>query len=643
MTERPRPRPRTVVLVTAAAVAAGAVISALPARGSAPAADGPRVAVRVDQAGYAVGEAKQAFVMGAEQALGGAGFRLVDAHGRTVRTGPLGPRTGRWNRAYTSVRTVDLSAVDTPGTYRIELTGTASGSSPAFTIAAARDLMTPLVQDSIRFFRAQRDGADVPADILSRKPSHLADRRATVYAAPHYDRAGKKLLDERLTPAGGPVDVSGGFFDAGDFLKFTHTTSYSVAELLLAQRSMPGAAGLSAEAGHGLAWLDKMWDGTTNTLYAQVGIGVGNDNVRTDHDVWRLPEADDALDVPPGHPDRTIVRRPVFRAADPGTPISPNLAGRMAAVFALAAQQEAPDDPGAARTWLAKAAAVYEHADTAPRGTLVTAFPRAFYPEEVWQDDMEFGATELALAAQALGDERAGTWRRQAADWAKAYLDSDDKGTLGVADVSALAHTDLLTALNGAEAPGISPDALRADLRRQLDEGTTRAAKDPFTAGAVYDEADAVPHTFGLVATARLYAKATGDHRYDAFAARQRGWALGANPWGTSFMVGAGETFPHCPSHQAANLAGSLDGTGAILRGAVVNGPNSAKDMDDPDSLNTFPTMKKCAANPPGGASWKDFDGKGAGYRDQMDSWQTAEAALDFTSVALLAFALTAS
>ncbi|GHF40924.1 glycoside hydrolase family 9 protein [Streptomyces morookaense] len=640
---RSRPRPRTVVLAVAAAVAAGAVTYALPARGSAPAADGPPAVVRVDQAGYAVDEAKQAFVMGPEQDLDGAGFKLVDAHGRTVRTGPLGPRTGRWNRTYTSVRTVDLSAVDTPGTYRIELTGTASGSSPAFTIAAARDLMTPLVQDNVRFFRAQRDGADVPADILSRKPSHLADRRATVHAAPHYDRSGKKLLDERLTPVGGQVDVSGGFFDAGDFLKFTHTTSYSVAELLLARRSMPGAAGLSAETRHGLAWLDRMWDGSTGTLYAQVGIGAGNDTVRTDHDVWRLPEADDALDVPPGHPDRTIKDRPVFRAAEPGAPISPNLAGRMAAVFALAAQQTAHDDPGAARTWLAKAAAVYEHADTAPSGTLVTVFPHAFYPEEVWQDDMEFGATELALAAQALGDDRADAWRRQAAGWAKAYLDSDDKGTLGVADVSALAHTDLLTALNGSGTPGISPDALRADLRRQLDEGMARAAKDPFTAGAVYSEADAVPHTFGLVATARLYAKATGDHRYDAFAARQRGWALGANPWGTSFMVGAGETFPHCPSHQVANLAGSLDGTGAILRGAVVNGPNSAKDLDDPDSLNTFPTMRKCVANPPGGASWRDFDGRGAGYRDRMDAWQTAEPALDFTSVALLAFALTAS
>lgn len=636
---------RSATLTAAALIGVGAVMYLLPAEGSdaaepGPAKPGARVAVRVDQVGYAVGETKNAFVMGSASALADAGYRLVDQQGRTVSTGRVGAPTGKWNAAYESVRTVDLSAVNAPGTYRLELTGSAAGSSPNFKIARARDLMTPLVEENVRFFQAQRDGADVVPGDLRRKPSHLADRQATVYAAPHYNEDGTQLLDERLTPAGGPVDVSGGWFDAGDFLKFTHTTSYSVAELLLAQRSLPAAAGLSAEAAQGLAWLDKMWDGRTRTLYAQVGIGAGNDNVRTDHDVWRLPEADDALKVSPGDPDYLIKHRPVFRAAEPGAPISPNLAGRMAAVFALAAQREAPGDPAAAKVWLDKAAAVYAQADTAvDTGELVTAFPHNFYPEDSWQDDMEFGGAELALAAGALGDARASGWQGQAAGWAKAYLDSDAKGTLGVADVSALAHADLLTSLAGTKGAVGAAD-LHKDLRRQLDEGVTRAGRDPFRAGAVYTDFDAVPHTFGLVATAKLYAKATGDHRYDAFGTQQRGWALGANSWGTSFMIGAGEVFPHCPEHQAANLAGSLDGRGAILRGAVVNGPNAADKLGE---LNSFPTMRKCSANPPGGGSWTTFDGKGSRYLDDVGAWQTVEPAADFTSTALLAFALSAN
>ena len=598
------------------------------------------VAVRVDQVGYVRGEAKRAYAMGPSAALAKARFKVVDAKNKVVAAGRLGAATGRWNAKYPSVRVADLSALNTPGTYRIVLTGTAAGRSPAFRIADARELMTPLVRDNVRFLQAQRDGADVLPGALQHGPSHLADRDATVYADPEYDEEGTELLDERLTPTGDRVDVSGGWFDAGDFLKFTGTTSYSVAELLLAQRDLPGMKELSAEASHGLAWLDRMWDEDSGTLYAQVGIGAGNDAVRTDHDVWRLPEADDRLEVSPGDPDYTIKHRPVFRANDPGGPITPSLAGRVAAVFALAAQRAADTDPDEARDWLEKAAAVYDLADTDPDPDepLVSAFPSAFYPEDSWQDDMEFGGAELALAARQLGDDREGDWADTATGWAGAYLDSDVKGTLNVADVSALAHVDLATVLDGTRTNGIGAEELHKDLRRQLEDGVDRAGHDPFGAGAVYDDFDAVPHTFGLVATARLYAKATGDTRYAAFAGRQRGWALGANAWGTSFMIGAGEVYPHCPEHQLANLRGSLKGKGAILRGAVVNGPNEASKLKE---LNGFPTMKKCTAGPPAG-SWTDFDGKGARYVDDVGAWQTVEPALDFTTTALLAFALTA-
>ncbi|WP_371541838.1 glycoside hydrolase family 9 protein [Streptomyces sp. NBC_00554] len=598
-----------------------------------------KVAIRVDQVGYVRGEAKQAYVMGPSAALAGARFQVVDAKNKVVTAGRLGAVTGRWNAKYPSVRTADLSALDTPGTYRIVLTGTAAGRSPAFRIADADELMTPLVRDNVRFLQAQRDGADVLPGALQHGPSHLADQDATVYAEPEYDEEGNELLDE-LTPTGDQVDVSGGWFDAGDFLKFTATTSYSVAELLLAQRDLPVMEELSDEATHGLDWLDRMWDEDSETLYAQVGIGAGNEDARSDHDVWRLPEADDRLDVSPGDPDYTIKHRPVFRAAGPGEPISPNLAGRVAAVFALAAQRAADTDPEEAQAWLDKAAAVYDLADTGhdPNEPLATAFPGAFYPEDSWQDDMEFGGAELALAARELGDDRESDWADAAAGWARAYLDSDVKGTLNVADVSALAHVDLATVLDDTRTNGIGAEELHEDLRRQLDDGVDRAGHDPFGAGAVYDDFDAVPHTFGLVATARLYAKATGDTDYAAFAGRQRGWALGANPWGTSFMIGAGEVYPHCPEHQLANLAGSHDGKGAILRGAVVNGPNEASKLEE---LNGFPTMKKCTAAPPTGA-WTDFDGKGARYVDDVGAWQTVEPALDFTTTALLAFALTA-
>ncbi|MFJ8389960.1 glycoside hydrolase family 9 protein [Streptomyces sp. NPDC094438] len=620
---RARPRRRALVLTLAASLGAGALWYALPFGRAEP---GP-VVIRVDQAGYLADASKEAFVMGGEDTLAGARFEVLDDAGHSVLSGPTGPRTGAWNDSYDSVRTLDLSALTRPGTYRVQLSGSATATSPRFKVAPAGELMKGLAEDNVRFFQAQRDGADIVPGALDRKPSHLTDRAATVYAAPHYNKDGTELK-EPLRKIGGPVDVSGGWFDAGDFLKFTHTAAYSTAQLLLAQRSLPDTPGLAAEARHGVSWLDKMWDGRTGTLYAQVGIGAGSKDVQSDHDVWRLPQADDAMNAGAGDPGRALKYRPVFRANEPGAPISPNLAGRVAAVFALAAQTEAKSDPQGARQWLEKAAAVYQQADTHPSGDLVTVFPGNFYPEDSWQDDMEFGATELALAAKELGDGRGAKWQGEAGDWARKYIASDARGTLGVADVSALAHADLIK---------LGPsDAAVGDLRRQLADGERRAAKDPFRAGAVYTDFDAVPHTFGLVATARLYAQATGDHRYDAFAEQQRGWALGANAWGTSFMIGAGEVFPHCPGHQVANLAGSLTGEGKILRGAVVNGPNGARNVTE---HNSFDQMRTCEA---GAADWKRFDGKGARYLDHVGAWQTVEPADDFTSTALLAFALTA-
>jgi endoglucanase len=67
----------------------------------------------------------------------------------------------------------------------------------------------------------------------------------------------------------------------------------------------------------------------------QVGIGDGNNQILADHDLWRLPEIDDALDVHQGDDMYFVKYRPVFRAAPANSTVSPNLAGRLAAAFAL--------------------------------------------------------------------------------------------------------------------------------------------------------------------------------------------------------------------------------------------------------------------------------------------------------------------
>lgn len=623
-----------IALLTGLSVLAGCVAD--PSLAGAEASATPDAVIRVDQVGYGVGETKRAFVMSDAGTLNGARFTVLDVNGAEVLSGELSKGSTGWNDTYSAVRTVDFSAVDDPGRYSIQVDGPDLHSkSPSFAVAPVETLAQPLADLSVHFFQAQRDGVDVLPHVMDRKPSHLLDQQATVYGTPPYDNDGATLAVDALTPEfRDAVDVSGGWFDAGDFLKFTSTSAYATSQQLLSLRhsAEPNPA-LSAEADFGLAWLDRMWDPSTRTLFLQVGIGNGNEHVRTDHDVWRLPESDDAANVEPGDPDYTISHRPVFAANAPGEPIPPSVAGRVAAAFALDAQRlVAGGDVDRARVRLDAAAQIFEQADTAPadEAALSTAVPAQFYPETSWQDDLEFAAVELATAARAVGDDRADSWQGQAAEWASAYIASDATGTLGVADVSALAHADLI-ALDDDSTP-----LLLDDLRRQLDSGVAHAAEDPFEGGASTLDFDSVPFTFGLIATASLYETASGDDEYRDFATQQRAWLLGANAWGTSFMIGAGTTYPRCPEHQVANLHEGPD----ELLGAVVNGPNAAEKLED---LNRFDTMRECAANGADDVPYTAFDGRGSRYLDDVGAWQTVEPSLDFTAAALLAFTLTAA
>jgi endoglucanase len=630
---------------TVRAFAAGGTLIAVLGATPLPASAATGGFVRVDQAGFAPGETKLAYLM-ATAPVHDARFTVLDAAGHAVLSGRVDATSrGSWNAAYPAVYPIDVSRLDRPGTYRIRVGGGASAVSPRFRVQPAADLYGRLVRDGVTFFQTQRDGRSVLPGTLHRRPAHRNDAAATVYATPHFVTE-DVIGDADLTRIGGPVDVEGGWYDAGDYLKFTHTSAYGVITLLAASRALGGSAPatVDAEARHGVDWLDKMWDQRMKTLYLQVGIGSGNaaGTFAGDHDLWRLPERDDA-DTDPA--DRyAAAHRPVFEAAPPGAPISPNLAGRVSAAFAMAAQQDAGRHPRRAAAEVRAATSLYARAAVdSPPEPLVTALPNEFYPEDTWHDDMELGATEIALATQRLGGHGSTAYLRDAAAFARGYIADETGDTFNLYDVSALAHADLITAIRRAGHPSglaVRPAQLVGDLLRQVRTGADRAAADVFHAGGVYTDFDVDSHTFGLLATEAMYRSASGDTTYAAFATRQRDWVLGANAWGVSFMIGEGSTFPHCPQHQVANLRGSIDGTPPVLTGAVVNGPN------DPDlfadGLGDYQDgMVPC---PAGGADpYAEFTGHGSRYVDDVRAWQTDEPALDMTGSAIIGSALQAS
>ncbi len=329
-------------------------------------------------------------------------------------------------------------------------------------IGSGSQLYRQLVDNAVRYFTSERDGPDTDAAVLDRQPANLTDARAYVYADPRYDD-NDNLLGS-LRRVGGPVDVSGGWFDAGGgYEKFAYTASYADALMLIAARDNPGEyPALLPEAEFGLQWIGKLWNPAQKVMYVQVGIGNGNasNTIQGDYNFWFLPQAEDRMNVSPGgNPGPTayyVKYRPVFEAAPPGQPVSPDLAGRFAADFALGAQLAAAgDDAAQAQHLLALARGVYAMAKTTDVGQIVTAFPHDYYPGTEWKSDMLWGAAEIALADEATGAPAA----RQQADlataarWARAYIAQGhpaDGDTFNLYDNGAVAEAELLQAMRAA-------------------------------------------------------------------------------------------------------------------------------------------------------------------------------------------------
>jgi endoglucanase len=607
---------------------------------------------RVNQVGYVASCPKLALVMTRDATLARQ-FEVLSAHGSVVYRGQASTPQ-RWNSRYVVYR-LRFGSVNRPGTYVLRFAG---HRSPRVRVGSAPSLYRPLADAALSFLQSQRDGVDVIPGVLDRQPSHLADAAARVYRLPTY--RGTQLVGG-LVPTGARHDVSGGWFDAGDYLKFVYTASLTDTLLLYTARDYPSGvsdpSALLAEARFGTDWLLKMWDAQQRVLYFQVGIGDGNNgNILGDHDLWRLPQADDRSSASPRSPTYFANHRPVFAANAPGRPISPDLAGRVAASFALCAQVFAEQDPGYAARCLLAGQTLFDQANTHPRGPLLTVVPHAYYPATGWRADLELAATELYLGTKAIGRSTPGLphpdpdfYLQPAGDWANAYISAPGSGqdSFNVYDISTLAHADLIRVLrtpqaqqyilNGPASVNVPTDvpSLLSDRHDQLALASELARRDPFGLADPATPVDTVPHALGYAIQSRLYDELANSSEFEALGQQQLGWALGANAWGSSFIVGEGSVFPHCLASQIANLSGSLNGGGRILRGAVVDGPTATGNLA---GLGAPDGYRPC---PPSHSSdpYRAQSGHGMSYLDDVRSSASSEPSDDYSALALLAAA----
>jgi len=625
------------------AVLAALVLAAISVQPAFPAPAADSAFVRVNQVGYATGASKRAYLLSSADETG-ATFS-VSSGGTTVLSAPIGANLGSWSNSFHNVYALDFDSVTAAGTYTISVSGPVPATSPSFRIDTGASVYATPLANALSFYQTERDGPNFVPSALRTAAGHLNDQTAMTYVSPHVNSSGRFSGD--LTPLGVTIDASGGWWDAGDYIKGVETLGYATDLLLAGVRDFPSQMGpgsatsnFTAEAKFGTDWLLRMWDDATSTFYYQVGIGTGNAKAIGDHDVWRLPQADDTF----GGTDplyRYLRNRPVFREDVPGSLISPNLAGRDAAAFGLCFQIYRTSDPAFANRCLLAGEHIFDLANTAPSGNLTTYLPFSFYPETEWRSDLELGAVELysAVASGGLPSGLPHTdplfYLQQAAHWASAYIASPDDATdtLNLYDVSGLAHYDLHRAIGQAGTPTsleVTQAGLLADMKKALDGALAQAATDPFGFGFPWATWDTTSHGAGLAVMASEYDQLSGT---SAYADRSTGWLsniLGANAWGTSLIIGDGSTFPHCPHHQVANLVGSQDGTPPVLNGAAVEGPNGTL-------YKGFLTgMRNCP--PDDSDPFAQFNST-AKFKDDIESFSTVEPAVDLTATSPLAFA----
>ena len=697
----------------------------------APSAFATEAYVRVNQAGYEAKSIARAYLM-SPAAEKGATFEVINSENEKAYAGEVGALLGIWSHSKTSVYYVYPLDFSAPGgdIYRIKVFGPVPATSPRFAVDSPEVLYSGLLLNTLFFYETERDGRDFIANALRTEPGHLKDANARVDDTPPFDvndSVNNAPPKPPLVSAGLPnINAAGGWWDAGDYMKYVETTSYTVALMEIGVRDFPsqmganasvnppippgsvsyaGASGpgapassdFTAEAQFGLRWLMNMWDDQSKTLYYQVdnsqdwnyyGEG-GNPSsaagncggtyaslycLITEYDIWTLPQAADNYEQA-GDPEPCdrfttfyICNRPVFLARPAESKISPNLAGRLAADFALCYQLNRAANATLANQCLKNAEDIFALADismpdpapTVNSGScsncLLTIAPFDGYPENVWDDDMELGATELYFAlASAGGAENlpgdlahrvADDYLEDAAKFAKNYItkvyQQGYADTLNLYDVSGLAHFEVYRALKMAgDPPGlaVSESSIRQQLLQQVSDAIEQATSDPWGFGDQWNDGDTTSHGAGLSVMASEAYYLTQDASYETYAQRWLGNILGTNAWGSSFIVGDGTTFPNCIQHQVANLAGALDGTSGgvpVLWGAASEGPASYA------TSGIVSGMILCPAD--GADPFAKFNGNAGAfdpsqvtvYRDNMQSYSTTEPAIDLTATSFL-------
>jgi len=563
---------------------------------------GPRV--RVNQVGYLPQAVKRATLV--TDATETVGWQLLDADGEQVAQGrsePVGPDASSGE----NVHVIDFSDVTTTGA---DLTLVADGET-SHPFAIAKDLYSQLRYDALNYFYLARSGIDIEASIVGEEYAREAGH---VGVAPNQGDTDVPCIGPRDYYDGWTcdytLDVTGGWYDAGDHGKYVVNGGIAVAQLLSTYERTLTAPGARAGA------LD---DGTLDLPEHGNGVPDVLDEARWELE-WMLtmvaPSGEYAGMVHHKIHDEGWTGLPLAPADDPQARSlhRPSTAAtlNLAAVAAQGARLFADIDPEFAATLLTTARSTYEAALAHPDVYAPAAAGSdggGPYDDADVSDEFYWAAAELYVTT---GDDR------YAADvTASPHHTGDVFGPGGFfwGGTAALGRLTLATVPNGL------PDRaeVRASVVAAADRYLAAQAQQPWGSvysptGGVYDWGSNSSVTNVLVVVATAY-DLTGDESYLQGTLEGLDYLFGRNALNRSYVTGWG-TVSSQNQHSrwfAHQLDPSLPNP---PKGSLAGGPNSIRSTWDPTMQATLP--EDCAP--------------ATCYLDEISSWASNEITVNWNS-----------
>ena len=557
--------------------------------------------VRINQVGYLPDESKVAIVFSHKPVK--EKFQLVSAGDNSV-VATLKPSLSKlkgWG-TFEYYYEIDFSKINTQGSFFIQSKKSKCKSS-LFNISNTSYQNT--INNLLGFMRQQRCGYNPFLDMVC----HQKDGRSMFGPIP----------DSTF------VDVSGGWHDAGDQLKYLITGSYATVHMLLAyelyrNKFYDEVNGLGQpipnkipdvldEAKWGLDWIHKLHP-SPEQLYHQVA----DDR---DHIGWKMPN-NDPSDYGWGPNNYRVV---YFATGEPqglkkykseATGLA-NLAGRSAAAMALAGRIWKNDlnDPVYSIKCLDAARSLYKlgkENEGFQQGNSYGAPYR--YAEETWADDMELGAAELY---KSTGE--------------KSYLEDAKKyarmaNTVSWMKLDTAAHYQYYPFINLGHyvlydlVDKDFQDTLAAYYRNGIDYTLQKAKQNPYGIGIPFIWCSNNLLT-SLITQIILYEKMTSDNQYHKYMVEQRDWLLGRNPWGTSMFTGipANGEYP-VDVHTSIWAMTKLE-----VPGGLIDGPVFASIYNSLKGLTLY--------NPD---EFAEFQNNYVVYHDDIGDYSTNEPTMDGTA-----------